>query len=186
MYTNGLVIQKYIDNPYKGIDGSRFSENTGENWYFNDDKELSAVFEPYYDENINFTYYDLENHTHVAACTEMSYIQKYVEESEKRGIRFRILLVESDIPEPAAEFPKLKTNFLGYDYAYIRGDNYSAVYNEIPFVFPQFKLNENGLFQTEEELREYLAAREKFKSANPPYTLEEGDFAVLRLSEVEW
>ena len=52
MYVNGIVIQKYVDNNYKGIDGSGFSENTGENWYFNNDEHLSELFEPFYDEHI--------------------------------------------------------------------------------------------------------------------------------------
>ena len=52
MYVNGIVIQKYVDNNYKGIDGSGFSESTGENWYFNNDEHLSELFEPFYDEHI--------------------------------------------------------------------------------------------------------------------------------------
>ena len=74
--------------------------------------------------------------------------------------------------------------FLGYDYAYESGDNYSAVYNEIPYIFPQFKLNQYGLFQTRSEIDEYIAVRERFKQSHPPLTLEEGNFVVFRLSEI--
>lgn len=184
MYTNGLVIQKYVNNSYKGIDGSGFSENTGENWYFNNDEQLSEIFEPFYDEHIGKTYFDLNEHSWVAACSNMDYIYKYIEESKKRDIKYRLLLCESEIPTPAMEAQGFKKVFLGYDYAYAAGDNYSAVYNEIPFVFTEFKLNCNGLFQTKEEIREYISERERFKKSHAPYTLEEGDFIIFRLHEI--
>ena len=47
MFVNGLVVQKYIDNSYKGIDGSGFSYNTAQNWFLNFEDEvpffLSAI-----------------------------------------------------------------------------------------------------------------------------------------------
>ena len=184
MYINGMVIQKYVSNSYKGIDGSGWSENTGCNWYFNYDEQLFELFEPFYDEHINMTYWNLEEHSRVAACNDMDYINKYVEESKKRGIQYRLLLCESEIPDPTMKDPRFKKKFLGYDYAYARGDNYSAVYNEIPFVFPQFKLNTYGLFDTEKEINEYILERERFKMTHPPYTLEEGDFVIFRLHEI--
>ncbi len=36
MYINGFIIQEYIENGYKGIDGSGFSKNTGRNWFLED------------------------------------------------------------------------------------------------------------------------------------------------------
>ncbi|WP_418747018.1 hypothetical protein [Frisingicoccus sp.] len=54
----------------------------------------------------------------------------------------------------------------------------------IPFIFPQFELNQYGLFQTKEEIDEYIAVREQFKQTHPPYTLEEGDFVTFRLHEI--
>ena len=187
MYVNGIVVQKYVSNSYRGIDGSGWSENTGENWYFNDDKQLAEFYEPFYDEYIGLTYWNLINgHSWIAACNDMDHIHKYVEDSEKRGIRYRLLLCESEVSNPTMDISglKLKKKFLGYDYAYATGDNYSAVYNEIPFVFPQFKLNSNGLFETEEEIKEYILERERFKKCHAPYTLEEGDFVIFRLHEV--
>lgn len=184
MYTNGIVIQKYVSNSYKGIDGSGFSENTGQNWYFNYDEQLSDVFEPFYDEHIGMTYWNLKEHSWVAACNNIDYINSYISESKKRGIKYRLLLCESDVPNPIFKISEIKKKFLGYDYAYANGDNYSAVYNEIPFVFPQFKLNCNGLFDTEKEIKEYISKREEFKQSHPPYTLEEGDFIIFRLHEI--
>ncbi len=186
MYVNGMVVQLCTHNSYKGIDGSGFSEHTGKNWYFNDDERLSEIFEPFYDEYINRTYWHFEKGTWVSVCNNMDYLQKYISKSQKYNIPYRVLLCETEIPYPVMELPNLKKTFLGYDYAYATGDNYSAVYNEVPFVFPQFALNSNGLFQTEEEIREYILEREKFIAIHSPYTLEDGDFTVFRLSEIDW
>ena len=184
MYVNGMVIQKYADNPYRGIDGSGFSVFTGQNWFLNFEDGVPKDFEDYYDENIGMTYYDLADHTWVAACTDMAYIHRYIEEAKKRHINYRLLLCETDIPQPNFECPDLRMTFLGYDYAYTSGDNYSAVYNEIPCVFPQFRLNRYGLFDTREEIEEYLAAREEFTRTHPPHTHVTRDVAVLRLHQI--
>ena len=142
MYTNGIVIQRYVENQYKGIDGSGFSEHTGQNWYFNDDETLSQVFEPYYDEHIGMTYWNLEPHSWVAACNTMHYIYRYIEESKKRGIPYRLLLCESEIPRPVMKTPDCKRRFLGYDYAYAGGDNYSAVEKSCAWSFGRRRLHD--------------------------------------------
>lgn len=184
MIVNGIVVQKHADSSYKGIDGSGFSDHTGQNWFLNFDEDASDCFESYYDENIGKTYWNLGKSSWIAACNDMNYICKYVKEAEKRNIKYRLLLCETDVPEPKFDCPDFEKVFLGYDYAYATGDNYSAVYNEIPFVFPQFQLNQYGLFQTREEIEEYIAAREQFKLTHPPLTLEEGDFVIFRLHEI--
>ena len=184
MFVNGIVVQSCTDNVYRGIDGSGFSAKTAQNWFFNCDESTSESFEPYYDENIGRTYLNFKKHTWISACNDMDYIYKYIKEAEKRSIKYRLLLCETDVPDPKFDCPDLEKIFLGYDYAYGTGDNYSAVYNEIPRVFPQFRLNQYGLFQTREEIEEYIAEREKFKLTHPPLTLEEGDFEVFRLSEI--
>ncbi|MBR6968439.1 MAG: hypothetical protein IKH78_07875 [Ruminococcus sp.] len=184
MIVNGIVVQKYSDNSYKGIDGSGFSENTAQNWFLNYEEDAADCFEAFYDENIGKTYWDLSDHTWIAACNDMDYIYNYIKEAEKRNIKYRLLLCETDVPDPKFDCPDFKKIFLGYDYAYAAGDNYSAVYNEIPFVFSQFRLNQYGLFQTREEIEEYIAEREQFKLTHPPLTLEEGDFVVFRLHEI--
>ena len=142
-------------------------------------------FEPYYDEYIGKTYWNLEPHTWICACTDLNYVYNYIKVSKENGIKYRVLLVKTDISSPLFnEEIDFDTKFLGYDYAYENGDNYSAVYNEVPLVFPQFKLNENGLFQTREEIQEYIIQRENFKKNNNPFTLEEGDFTVFEIYEV--
>ncbi|MBP3796845.1 MAG: hypothetical protein J6I46_03590 [Ruminococcus sp.] len=184
MITNGIIVQEYKDSPYRGIDGSGASDKTAQNWFLNFREDVSDSFEAYYDENIGKTYWNIKKHSRIAACNDMDYIYKYVREAEKLKIKYRMLLCETDVPDPKFECPDLEKIFLGYDYAYTSGDNYSAVYNEIPFVFTQFKLNKYGLFQTREEIEEYIAVREQFKLTHPPLTLEEGDFVIYRLHEV--
>ena len=87
MFVNGIVVQKCVDNPYRGIDGSGFSKKTGENWFFNYDESTSDIFGPYYDEYIGKSYWNLQSHSWIAACNDMEYIYKYVKEAEKRGIK---------------------------------------------------------------------------------------------------
>ena len=184
MFINGIVVQSCSDNTYKGIDGSGFGKDPAQNWFLNYCEDVSDFFESYYDENIGRTYWDISDHTRIAACSDMEHIYRYVEEAEKHNIRYRLLLCETDVPDPVFDCPDLEKIFLGYDYAYASGDNYSAVYNEIPFVFPQFRLNKYGLFQTREEIENYIAAREQFRQTHPPLTLEAGDFVIFRLHEV--
>lgn len=185
MYKNGLVIQRVTGITYKGIDGSGFSESTGLNWYFNFDDELAKDFEPFYDEYIGKTYYNLQPYSWVAVCNDISYIHRYIEESRKRNIKYRVLLCKSEISAPIITATDFKTSFLGYDYAYASGDYYSAVYNEVPFIFPQFQLNDNGLFQTEQEIRHYIKARETYTQSHEPYSLETGEFIIYKLYETD-
>ena len=184
MFVNGIVVQSVVDHTYRGIDGGGYSDHTAQNWFFNFDESTSEIFEPYYDEMIGKTYWNLASHSWIAACNDMDYIRKYVKEAEKRNIRYRLLLCETDVPDPKFDCPDFEKVFLGYDYAYGTGDNYSAVYHEIPFVFSQFQLNQYGLFQTRKEIENYIAAREQFKRTHPPLTLEEGDFVIFRLHEI--
>ncbi len=184
MFVNGIVVQSFVDNVYRGIDGSGFRENSAQNWFLNDFEDVSDYFESYYDEEIGRTYWNLGDHSWIAACNDMDYIYKYIKEAEKRNMKYRLLLCETEVPAPKFECPDFEKIFLGYDYAYGRGDNYSAVYNEIPFVFPQFQLNQYGLFQTRKEIEKYIAAREQFKLTHPPLALEVGDFVIFRLHEI--
>lgn len=184
MYRNGIIIQSIKENGYRGVDGSGFSVNSAVNWYLNNYEDC-VEFEEYYDEFINKTYYITEEKSFVAVCNDWKYIDKYILESKKKEIPFRIILCETEIAEPIMELPEqLQLEFLGYDYAYAVGDNYSAVYNEIPFVFKNFQLNQNGLFETEEEIKEYIRQREIYEAEHPKYTLEVGDFVLFKLYEV--
>lgn len=186
MFVNGYIIQKLVDNGYKGVDGSGYSLDSAENWYLHDIEEYAEQFEPYFSKEICKDEWNMEPHTYVGVCTDLEYIKKYISVSRKLGIKYRVLVVMTDIPSPIVELdPSMELKFLGFDYAYETPDNYSAVYNEIPFVFPDFKLNENGLFETREEIEEYLVKRQEFVDTHPPYTLENGNFTVFKLYEID-
>ncbi len=176
MYCNGIIVRRQSDGKYRGLD----SCGADENWYLSTEPD----FEPFYEENIERTYYDMPQGSWVAACTDMEYIRKYIAESQKRGIPYRLILCETDIPQPQFDAAGLEKTFLGYDYAYTGGDYYSAVYQEVPYVFAHLALNENGLFETEDEMKAYLAEREEFIKTHPPLTLEVGDFTVYKLWEL--
>ncbi len=185
IYTNGFVIQEYKDNTYKGIDGSGFSVDSARNWYLNDSEKYEEQFEHFYDEFIGKTYWNIEPHSWVSVCTDLEYLRRYTEVSKELGIRYRIILVRTNIPAPVLNSDLFgDTMFLGYDYAYIGGDNYSAVYNEIPFVFDNIQLNKNGLIETMDEMLAYISQRDVFVNNHAPYTLEVGDFAIMELYEV--
>lgn len=54
----------------------------------------------------------------------------------------------------------------------------------MPHIFPEFELNQNGLFQTRKEIIEYISRREEYEKTHKPYTLEVGDFTVFEVYEV--
>ena len=159
MYCNGIIVRRKTDEKYKGVD----SCGAGENWYLSDD----PGFEAFYDENIERTYYNCPEGSWVSACTDLDYVRKYIAESQKRGIKYRLILCETEIPQPQFDPQGLEKTFLGYDYAY------------------HFALNENGLFETEDEIKAYLADREEFVKTHPPLSLEVGDFTVYKLWEIQ-
>ncbi len=177
MYCNGIIVRRQSDEKYRGLD----SCGAGENWYLADDPE----FEAFYDEYIERTYYNYPDGSWVSVCTDLSYIQKYISESQKRGIEYRLILCETEIPNPQFDAAGFEKTFLGYDYAYTGGDYYSAVYQEAPYIFAHFALNENGLFETLDEMKAYLSDREEFVRTHPPLTLEAGDFTVYKLWEIQ-
>ena len=82
---NGIIVQGYSDNLYKGVDGSGFSEGSARNWFLNDEDDLADSFEAYYKEHIDIGWtYDIPDHYWVGACNDMDHIYKYVKEAEKR------------------------------------------------------------------------------------------------------
>jgi len=179
MYINGIVITTNKDGGYRGVDSAC--------WDLCYHPKYEAEFEEFYDEYIEKTYWNMPPHSWISACTDLDFIKRYIDVSKELQIPFRILLIKSEIPAPVMQLQKEpRMKFLGYDYAYVGGDFYSAVYNELPgTLFPEIKVNENGLIQTREEMEKYLAQREEFEKNHPPYTLEVGDFAVMELYEID-
>ena len=175
---NGYIIQKVNNSYYCGIDG--------DNWYLNYCSD-NSYFEEFYDKNIDN---GLANSEVVACCTDVEYMRRYVEESKKLGIPFRVLLCVTNRQQPVlgtTDFGFAQKK-LGYDVAYSGGSYYSCVLNDVVSgripEFQSIRLNDNGLFSSYEEAEAFLKQREELEKATTEYTFEKGDYVIYKLSEV--
>ncbi|MFI3201875.1 MAG: hypothetical protein R3Y54_10210 [Eubacteriales bacterium] len=109
-------------------------------------------------------------------------------ESQKLNIKFRILKCRTTLREPLCnkDFPNEK--FLGFDYAYAGGSYYSCILNDLVLSdvkeFQKFKLNKNGLFDTETEVFNFIKCRESI-ATDTSVEFEKGDFIIYKLHEVD-
>ncbi len=176
---NGYIIQKESASryEYKGIEG--------DNWYLNYCSN-NAYFENFYNENIDKSW---ENSDYVDCCIDESYMRQYIAESMNIGIKFRIMLCSTCKKFPVLNDIKLDKSgeFLGYDYAESGGSYYSCVLNDIISKrikeFEKIKLNENGLFNTYEEVEEFVKYRKKLEEKGN-YDFEGGDFIIYKIIEI--
>lgn len=176
---NGYIVQKRpAISVYKGIEG--------DNWYLNYCTE-DPYFEEFFNANIDKAW---ENPDYVDCCTDETYVKKYVEESRKNGIDFRILLCATARSFPSIEKIALGRTgeILGYDYAYSGGSYYSCILNDIISKrieeFKQIRINKNGLFDSYEEAEEFGRYRNNLISANSGYDFERGDYIIYEISEI--
>lgn len=172
---NGIIFQRVENREYKGVEG--------DNWYLND--IFPDIFEDFYSENIEKSWYDSD---YVDVCNDYSFIKKYMELSRSENIKFRMLLCETDRVKPQLANINWSTQFIGYDYAYLGGSYYSAVYNDVYSKripqFINFKLNCNGLFENIDKLTEFIRLREYMINQVDNMVLEQGDFIIYKLYEV--
>lgn len=176
---NGFIIQRKPDAcGYKGVEN--------DNWYLNymDD---SGYFEKYFDEHIFCSW---NNNEFVDCCNDIDFIYKYINESVKRNISYRVILCETKRQYPCLpDDLHLETEFLGYDYAYTGGSYYSCLNNDeyLEQILQncKVKLNENGLCDTGKDLMNYVKARSEFIKNNPDIYLEAGEYIEYRLSVVK-
>ena len=179
LYENGYIFQRSALSIYRGVDGN--------NWYLNYCSD-NPYFEEFYDEYIDN---GLAKPGIVACCTDVEYMRRCVEESKKLGISFRILLCSTNRKEPVLDENRLGQagRVLGFDVAYSGGSYYSCVLNDVVSgrieAFRQLALNENGLFATYEEAKEFLKQREELEKATTDYIFEKGDYVIYKLTEVE-
>lgn len=179
MIINGLIMQKRTEGLYQGIEG--------DNWYLNFTtyKELDI----FYEGNIEKAW---EDDDYVDVCNDMKYIQEYIDISLQENVNYRILvcITEKKFPQMMLEIGK-DIVFLGYDYAYSGGSYYSAILNDIISKrIPQFsdiKLNNNGLFESYEEVVNFIDFRDSIKRNECPQTeyLEDGEFVIYKLYELK-
>ena len=175
---NGFVFQRKSELNYKGIEG--------DNWYLNYYSD-DPYFADFYDHNIDKAWNNME---YVDCCIDEKYIKKYIEESVKQGIDFRILMCSTCMSKPTLKKgEKFKLgDVLGYDYAYSGGSYYSCVLNDIISQrikeLRSIQLNKNGLFNTYEEAVSFGNYREKLRMNSDDYNFEEGNFIVYKITEV--
>lgn len=105
---NGIIIQRNQIGRYKGVEG--------DNWYLND--KYPELFEEYFCENIEKSWYDSD---YVDVCTDIHFVEKYIELSRLNHIKFRVLLCETEKEKPNIQNVVWNTRFIGYDYAYLGG-----------------------------------------------------------------
>lgn len=172
---NGIIIQRNQIGRYKGVEG--------DNWYLND--KYPELFEEYFCENIEKSWYDSD---YVDVCTDIHFVEKYIELSRLNHIKFRVLLCETEKEKPNIQNMVWKTRFIGYDYAYLGGSYYSAVLNDICSgrieQFKDYILNSNGLFDNITDLKDFISKREHYKRQYGNQLIEEGDFVIYKLYEI--
>ena len=172
---NGIIIQRNQIGRYKGVEG--------DNWYLND--KYPELFEEYFCENIEKSWYDSD---YVDVCTDIHFVEKYIELSRLNHIKFRVLLCETEKEKPNIQNMVWNTRFIGYDYAYLGGSYYSAVLNDICSgrieQFNDYILNSNGLFDDIINLKDFISQREHYKRQYGNQLIEEGDFVIYKLYEI--
>ena len=102
-------------------------------------------------------------------------------------IRLLLCYTNKKFPVLNDECIKGEKIFLGYDYADSGGSYYSSVLNDvISKRIPEFKnisLNKNGLFDSYDEIMEYLKVR-RMLADKKKYDFDAGDFIVYRVEEI--
>lgn len=180
---NGMIVQKWTENEYQGIEG--------DNWFLRNDSELDDYVDKYVDRSWE------EESLWVDVCNEYDFILKYAREARKQGVLFRILLCESEIQQPQMELPPtVQLQFIGFDIAEINSGFYSSINSDLINhridSLKGHKINEYGLFQTHEEASMYQKERNTlFKqydgivAASDSQYLEKGEFYILKIYEVK-
>lgn len=122
----------------------------------------------------------------VAVCNDMDFLNYYVECCNKANFQIDILYIETELEYPNCLINPLNNDqfeFLGYDYAYPGDDYYSSIYQEYKIInqYGSFNLNKNGLFNTEEEINEYITVRENLKKTSSYSHIEKGKFIIYKV-----
>ncbi len=176
MNKNGFIVQKRSLGKYSymGVDG--------DNWAL---KEYSNELKRIYDEEIDRSWYCEK---WVDVCDNLEVIKEALGVARSLKLEIRVLFCETDREEPVYHGESVKMKFLGFDYAYAGGSYYSAVLNDIVSerieLLKEYKLNEFGLFNSLDEMKQFIAKRKMIKR-NTSISLEEGDFVCYKLYEVD-
>lgn len=183
-YDNGFLVKELepaFADRYIGVETGEWS------LIYNDDPNLAWVVK-YVDDNIALSW---DNPDNVDVCTDFEFIKSYYAACRAEGLNVEVLYCQttSRYPKCSVSNMELKMKFIGYDYAYPGGSYYSAVFSDIVApshnLFPQFRTNQHGLLENEEQMERFIVERDK-KSQNKEneMLLEKGNFIVYKLWQV--
>lgn len=172
---NGIIFQRDENRKYKGIEG--------DNWYLND--IYPDTLGDFFNDNIEKSWYDTD---YVDVCNDRSFIDTYIKLSYKNNIKFRMLLCETEKKKPLMNTTCWNKKFIGYDYAYLGGSYYSAIFNDICSQrideFANIKLNEYGLFGKIYQMENFISKRSEYYRNSKMGVVEGGDFIIYKLYEI--
>jgi hypothetical protein len=172
---------RYLKNGFLIIreERSRWSKNVnyqgieGDVWPLhldipNVEKSELQYLDDYVDQNITtFSDYSVTD-----VCNDVDFINKYIKACLKAGINISILLCETEKNKPLMRVSEEEINkdfmFIGFDYGYCNSDYYSCVNSDIGRIpeMDSLKTNKYGLFDTEDEVIEFINLRTQLKDAN--------------------
>jgi hypothetical protein len=186
---NGFIVRrinKSRGKTYLGVENDNWPLN---NIYYDDSQnhEINYLMN-YYDDNIDISWQG----DCVEVCCNIDYIRRYFNACNELNIEVDIIYCETNLIHPNFNniqcIEQLKDNFIGYDYAYSGGSYYSCVLNDVVSMrlleFSKVKLNKFGLFDTINDLMEFIKKRNQLKDISPQFTFENGDFIIYKLYNV--
>ena len=171
---NGLIVVENAKDWYNGVDRNPWLLSRCDTILHKSLKAVDQSFE-YYDVTQSFDlaihYWELANK--VTGGAEVLYCE---------FIGARLPMYSVDLHGKISE----KCEFLGWDYSWINGDFYSCIYNDLSLKKELFTsylhiLNKYGLFQTENEVDDFIRRRKKLKRLHPKEMFEVGRFYKVKV-----
>jgi hypothetical protein len=130
----------------------------------------------------------------INATPDLAHAKRYVACCRKKGLLTRILLCSTFqqpcLSETDEQFLKPRCHFLGFDYCFPSCD-FSSVEDDLhhhplaelePFLR---LLNNNGLFQDQDDAEAYIAARWKYAARHPGELEDVPHFLMAKVEEVD-
>ena len=187
-HQNGFII-KNTNSDYS-LHFKNYNGIEGDNWPIcSYDKDILGS------EKFNYLYGYLDNQLmrsnfdsqYVGVISDINFIREYLESCKVLGFDTEVLFCETEriLPKISINIDKIrnKLKFIGYDYGYPGEDYYSCVYNDVSRIveMSHLQLNKYGLFDTEEEIIEFISLRNELEKIYPKYAFELGEFIIYKL-----
>ena len=119
---------------------------------------------------------------------DLDFVLEYERECKRNGIDSVILLCETSFASPQVHYCGHHTRFLGYDYADMKYDYYSCVFNDVfgrkILEFAGMELNQYGLFNELDDVTAFAELRNRLQENDREWFYERGDFVIARVSQV--